>query len=406
MHSSGIRKIALVNVFFPPRAIGGATRVVADQFDILAKNYGDLFECTVFTTDDRYHRQPYQISVYPYKGARVYRASVPFRNAMDWRAEDENMRALFDAFLANEQPDLVHFHCVQRLTASIVAAVKEKNIPYLVTAHDAWWISDYQFLVDDAGRIYPEGHPDPYSLVPLPSGVSFEQSWQRKSFLKYLLNNAHCVLAVSEKFADIYRKNGIQKVMVNKNGVTPREWSPKNTRDNSKVVCAHIGGMAEHKGYFLFKACIERLDPANIEVLVVDHAKDEDYVLHDKWNGVDVTFIGRARQEHITALYAKIDVLFAPSQWPESFGLVAREALASRCWVVASNVGAIGEDIVPGENGFIVDVSSNEELCEIIATIDKTPLKFKQYAANYRMRTAIEQVDELVTIYNDVVGNE
>jgi hypothetical protein len=58
---------------------------------------------------------------------------------------------------------------------------------------------------------------------------------------------------------------------------------------------------------------------------------------------------------------------------------------------------------VVGENGYIVDVSTNDCLREIIKVIDKSPLKFKQYSANYQTRTAIEQVAELVTIYNDVL---
>ncbi|MGR8933313.1 MAG: glycosyltransferase family 4 protein [Gammaproteobacteria bacterium] len=406
MRSGTTRKIALVNVFFPPRAIGGATRVIADQFDTLVQRYADRFDCVVFTSDDDCRHQPYRVHVYPYKGARVYSAGVSFGNHMDWRPEDKKMGELFALFLENEQPELIHFHCIQRLTASIVEVAQEKGIPYIITVHDAWWISDFQFLVDPQDRVYSEGHPDPYVMPPTPDGISLDQSLQRRYYLKALLNKARCVLAVSESFAAIYRKNGIRNVAVNKNGVSPLAWQPKNTVYTEKVVCAHIGGMAEHKGYFSFKASIEQARPRHIEVLVVDHSKAEDYVSREQWNGVNVTFIGRVRQQRITALYARIDVLFAPSKWPESYGLAVREALASRCWVVASNLGAIGEDIVPGKNGFIVDVSSNSELCKIIETIDKTPSKFKQYSADYRVRNASEQVDELVKFYIDVIGNE
>lgn len=403
MSSRAASKIALVNVFFPPHSIGGATRVVADQFDALMSDYSDQFDCVVFTSDDKCRHAPYQMSVYPYKGARVYKISVPIINHMDWRAEDKEMEALFGLFLENEQPDLIHFHCIQRLTASVVAVAKEKRIPYIVTVHDAWWISDFQFLVDHQGNVYPEGHPDPYVLSTLPEGVSLDQSLRRRNYLKALLNSADKVLAVSESFAALYRHNGIRNVIVNKNGISPLTWIPKNTGYSDKVVCAHIGGMAEHKGYFLFKSCIEQINPKNIEVLVVDNAREESYTLHDKWNNVDVTFIGRLRQERIIELYTKIDVLFAPSKWPESFGLAAREALACRCWVVASNLGAIGEDIVAGENGFIVDVATDQEMCEAVRFIDRHAEKFKSYAAAKKIRTAAEQVDELTDIYNSAL---
>ncbi|GAB6140415.1 hypothetical protein JCM14076_11440 [Methylosoma difficile] len=45
------KKIALVNVFFPPQSHGGATRVIADNFDLLLRDYGNKFELCVFTTD-------------------------------------------------------------------------------------------------------------------------------------------------------------------------------------------------------------------------------------------------------------------------------------------------------------------------------------------------------------------
>ena len=400
------KKIALVNVFFPPRALGGATRVVADQFDVLTGQYGDKFDCVVFTTSNCRPNDSYTIKVYPYKGVRVYQLNVFLDIQTEWQYNDKKVKAVFDTFLAFEQPDLVHFHCIQRLTASILEAAKERHIPYLVTVHDAWWISDYQFLSCQDGTVYPEGHPDPFATYTLPESITLEASLERKFYLKTLLNDAAKILSVSEKFAEIYRKNGIRKLLVNKNGISPIAWLPKNTLDNCKVICAHIGGMAHHKGYFLFKSCIEKLNPSNIEVLVVDHSRNENYRHVDQWRDVTVTFIGPVPQERITSLYRKIDVLFAPSLWPESFGLVAREASASRCWVVASNLGAIGEDIIEGKSGLVVDVATDEGLCQAIRAINDNPKKFKDFAKLPKIRTAIDQVSELVALYNEVLQSD
>ena len=43
--------------------------------------------------------------------------------------------------------------------------------------------------------------------------------------------------------------------------------------------------------------------------------------------------------------YAEQDVLIAPSIWPESFGLVTREALSAGLWVIASDAGALAVPI-------------------------------------------------------------
>ena len=47
--------------------------------------------------------------------------------------------------------------------------------------------------------------------------------------------------------------------------------------------------------------------------------------------------------------YSNHDVLIAPSIWPESFGLVTREALSAGLWVIASDAGALAEPILKSE---------------------------------------------------------
>ncbi len=359
------RKVALVNVFFPPQSIGGATRVVADNFNALRKHFSDEVDLCVFTADAEC-RTPHQLSVYNHHDVRVYRATPIYREHMDWHAQDPKMKALFAEFLACEQPDIIHFHCIQRLTGSIVEAAQEANIPYLITAHDAWWISDFQFLVDHKGKVYPDGHPDPFAPIELPANMSIEASVERKLYLKGLLKGARQVLTVSNAFADIYRKNGVADIQVIPNGISEEmPWAPKDTSYTSRIVGGHIGGMSAHKGYYLLKQAVMEAQPDNMEFLVVDHSKEEGFEAKDTWGKVPVRFIGRVSQEKMVDLYRQIDVLFAPSTWPESFGLVTREAAACGCFVVASKLGGISEGIKNDSSGYKINPSI-EELKDII----------------------------------------
>lgn len=393
------KKIALVNVFFPPQAIGGATRVLSDNFDVLQEKYGNEFELVVFTSDERCTK-PYQVTTYQHQGVTVYRSTIQYRENMDWHPKDDEMYKLFEQFLEVEQPDLVHFHCVQRMTASIVEATKDKGVPYVVTAHDAWWISDHQFLVDGDGRVYADGHPDIYEPRSLPNNVSLGDSIERVMYFQDLLNGADKILTVSESFADIYRKNGYPQTLVNKNGISSTvNWEPKQTGHTDKVVCAHIGSMAIHKGYFLLKEVIEEVQPKNIEMLVVDHSKPEGYESTEYWGDVPVTFIGRVSQTGITELYQRMDVLFAPSLWPESFGLVTREAAACGCWVVASSLGGMGEDVIEGETGLRV-TPDFMNLSKVVCEIDGNTQKFKQTINQLDIRDVSSQVDDLFEVYS------
>ncbi|WP_197080182.1 glycosyltransferase [Pantoea sp. BL1] len=392
------RKIALVNVFYPPQAIGGATRVVADNVEILKSHYGDEIDVVIFTSDERC-TTPYQLDIYQQEGITVYRSTVLHRENMDWHPQDPKMYDLFKRFLEIEKPDLVHFHSVQRLTGSVVEAARDMSTPYMVTAHDAWWISDYQFLVDSEGKLYPEGHPDRFSPRLLPNNVTFSQSIERIEYLSELLSDANEILTVSESFAQIYRKNGLSRIRVNRNGISSNQlWDLKDTSDNERIVCGHIGGMSAHKGFFLFKKAIEIVQPINISIMLVDHSKDDSYSQTTKWGDVPVTVIGRVPQNRIVELYRQLDVIFAPSIWPESYGLVTREAAACGCWVVASNLGGIGEDVIEEKTGMIINPDLIS-ICEAVRRIDKNIRLFKQPIDANKIRTVNEQVKELMENY-------
>lgn len=392
------RKLALVNVFFPPQSIGGATRVVADNFLALRKHHADELDVCVFTADAE-HRAPHQMAVYIHEDCRVYQVTTLWREHMDWHPRDPEMYRLFTDFLELERPDVIHFHCIQRLTASIVEAAIDAGIPYIVTAHDAWWISDFQFLVDHNDKVYSQGHPDPYQLIELAPNMTLADSIERRRDLKNLLNRAEKRLTVSNAFAEIYRANGINDIDVTPNGISEYlPWKPKSTSYTENVVCGHIGSMSEHKGYYLLKEAVLESQPKNLEFLIVDHSKEEGYEHRSFWGKVPVTFIGRVDQEKIVELYRQIDVLFAPSIWPESFGLVTREAVACGCWVVASSLGGIGEDIVNGENGYIID-PTEDMLIKALNFINLSPEKHKGASTTAVNRTATEQTETLKGLY-------
>ena len=226
---------------------------------------------------------------------------------------------------------------------------------------------------------------------------------QRRQYLKQRLEQASAVLAVSETFAELYRQNGILKTQSNRNGIMPRPQLPRQPSVSGKVRLAHIGGMAAHKGYFLFKEAIESNLFSNLEVIVVNHAQSAGTTSQDQWGNTPVTYIAKISQEKMPQFYSTIDILVAPSMWPESYGLVTREAAAAGVWVIASNKGALAEDLIPGMNGDVFNPDRMEEFVEILRRIDKEPEKYRQLvAAEVHVRTTEEQVRELNDIYSKI----
>ncbi|MGZ2926241.1 glycosyltransferase, partial [Pseudomonas aeruginosa] len=76
-----------------------------------------------------------------HRGVPVLRIGVPAEPGVDWRPFNPRVGEVFGRFLDHAAPDLVHLHCVQRLTASVLEEVQARGLPHLVTVHDGWWIS-------------------------------------------------------------------------------------------------------------------------------------------------------------------------------------------------------------------------------------------------------------------------
>lgn len=395
------KKVLIVNVFYPPQTIGGATRVVVDNVDVLATQYSAQYDISVFTTDEG-NPNPYQILEYSHQGIPITKISAPMETGVDWQHRDLSMYDAFSTYLSVHPPDLIHFHCIQKLTASVVEAARDMQIPYIVTVHDAWWISDHQFLVNKAGEECSYRQSDP--VVTAQDADDVTNSIQRKLYLRQQLNGAAELLAVSETFAELYRQNGFPQTKANRNGIQPQSIEPKQPSQSGRVRLAHIGGMAAHKGYFLFKTAVEKAALSYAEVIVINHAQPRGTIEHDCWNGTPVTFLPKFDQANINQLYSTIDVLVAPSMWPESFGLVTREAAAAGVWVVASDKGAIGEDIIPGKNGHICSVDKPDSLISILQEIDTKRDWFQKPRQPVQaVRTTDAQVSELVYFYDDCI---
>jgi glycosyltransferase involved in cell wall biosynthesis len=261
--------------------------------------------------------------------------------------------------------------------------------------HDGWWISDHQFLLDPALQPSVYNHADPLSQLEQGGAASFA----RMTALFGHLAAARAVLAVSEPFAALHRACGLRNVLAVPNGVPAFARARRAPAPDGRVRLGFLGGIAPHKGYHVLKAALLSRPYANLALTVVDHALYPGGEAREVWGGVPVRFVARTPQAQIGRLYAETDVLLAPSVWPESFGLVAREALQAGCWIVASDQGAMAADLTP-RHGFVADVRGIDGLRDILCRIDGEPDRYRAPPPPCGgMRTAREQAEQLAALY-------
>lgn len=379
------RKILFINVYFAPQSIGGATRVAQDQvLDFMSKNPDvdvtilccdkDHNDWTEYQSTEPSFKYAIPFDTYYWHNAKIIRLSLP---PSDWSNHfSKEVEDFCEKWYAEEEFDSIHCHCCQILTASVLTPAIKQEIPYEITVHDAWWISPFQFLVNDDGNNFD--HIDPIAHLTPEMTVEGEISnaISRRSDLINILNRSESVNIVSETFASLYKDIGVTNIKVTPNKVT--NMLPANTKLESvkreraksqKINICFIGGMSPHKGYYVLVTAAESLPPnLGIEFTIVDHSlasNSENY--QSRWGEYQVNFIAKIKMTHMAEFYSSQDILLAPSIWPESFGLVTREALSAGLFVIASDIGALAEPILDdNSNGIKIKPGSPDQLRDAI----------------------------------------
>ena len=419
------KKVLVINVFFAPQSVGGATRVAQDYVKDMLMDQQTNYDVTVLCTDyDRWqsdngkkrvnqskikgsddinssmhhennkslygtspeeivqlhtdlneqddsYRESITIDHSNWHGARVIRLNLP---AKPWKMhEDQDIEKFCKNFFKDEQFDFIQCHCCQIITASPLIAAQKLGIPYEVIMHDAWWMSEEQFLVSPAGRLINPSDPLDY-FDDEPSEEERSDALNRRNSLYAILAGAKRRVAVSSAFQKVCESAGIKDVVVQENQFTSMAETTQQRRKEKKsdalIKLCHIGGMSLHKGYQLFRRAIHKIPPGlNLQFTVVDHrlaTLTDQY--SSTWNGYRVQFIAPVPMDEMSQFYASHDVLVAPSIWPESFGLVTREALSAGLWVIASNSGALAEPLLTSEppQGTVIRPNNLEDLVEAI----------------------------------------
>jgi glycosyltransferase involved in cell wall biosynthesis/CTP:molybdopterin cytidylyltransferase MocA len=281
----------------------------------------------------------------------------PFsRNAF----HDRRLAADFGSLLAEVRPDLLHVHHLAGHAADLPLLAARRGVPYLYQVQD-WWAPCARANLFDAARRLCAG-PEPAKctrclpLTGLPPAPLANRALyrHRARLLQRVLAGAEALVMGSRAIVESYRDLGWLPagvpVHVLPYGVELPEGSGgevcTDRPPGSPLRLGYIGSLLPHKGVHLAVAAMAGIDPS-LALLRVwgDPAADPGYVaeLRRLAGRANVRFEGRFPEAEKSEVFAGLDVLLVPSLGLESFGLVAREALAHGVPVVASRRGALRE---------------------------------------------------------------
>lgn len=117
--------------------------------------------------------------------------------------------------------------------------------------------------------------------------------------------------------------------------------------------------------------------------------------------GSDVEFLGELEQSERDQLFAESYASLMPGAWPEPFGLVAIEALATGTPVVARRIGALPEIIREGVDGFFGDdVTAMAFMLDRVADLDRAAIR----ASVLDRFSAERMTDGYEAVYRQILG--
>jgi len=255
-------------------------------------------------------------------------------------------------------PDVVHVRMfMSQLSPSILPLLRDR--PAILH------VVNYDLICPLNTRVLPNGEPCREQagaacgrngcLPPLGRARAAVQraSWRRdgEAFDRILCN--------SHRVAEQLERYGVPTDGVVWNGVPERAARP-SVPDGAAPHVGYAGRLVPKKGvdWLLRAFALACTDVPDARLSIAGDGPDRAALgrLADTLGiGARVRWLGHLDRDALEAAFADVHVQAVPSLWEEPFGLVAAEGMMRGCALVASRGGGLGEQVLDGRTGFLVD---------------------------------------------------
>ncbi len=355
-------RILMLSWEYPPRVVGGISRVVHDLSHKLIEDGHDITVVTYRDGNMPYYEDDGGVKVY-----RVDNYMISTNNFIDWILQLNFNMVARASELINEQGkfDVIHAH--DWLVASAAKTLKNSfNIPLVSTIH-----------ATEAGRN---------------SGIRTEEQ-RYINDTEWLLTYESSEVIVNSNYmkGELQRLFGLpyDKINVIPNGVNLNlydnverdyDFRRRFAMDNEKIIL-FMGRLVYEKGIQTLIAAMPKiLSHYNDAKLIIAGKGGMINELRNQVNylglGNKVYFTGYLGSKDVAKMYKCADIAVFPSTY-EPFGIVALEGMLSGAPVVTSDIGGLNEIVDHGVNGMksyagnansladsILALLFDKELCE------------------------------------------
>jgi len=156
-----------------------------------------------------------------------------------------------------------------------------------------------------------------------------------------VLKNTNHLLCLSQKSKEQLIKWGIepQKISLYKYWINLKNFSPGNKVQ--KFTALFVGRLISKKGIKVILQCAPKIPAINF--IIVGNGPLENYVSNFSKKYKNIQYLGAIPNDKLPDIYRRASIFCIASQYPEGFGRVSMEAVASGLPVIGSNLGSIPE---------------------------------------------------------------
>lgn len=353
--------------------------------------------CALFVPDLHHHGKA-TLDDLTIDGQRVFRAALPEPHTPDEALDLPGCTDLFRKAVAEFRTDVIHFNAIELLSAGMVEAAAEQGIPTVLTLHDFYLVCPAARLLELGGRPCPgpergkrcgaclaaTGHltgryRGPWRWLARRWDVKVRRRYAgafRRRFerLKTVVGRVGAVVCPSQYLGDRIVGEGM---------LAACELIP-NGSDIEALPAREGGGppalgmLAHHsqaKGTELLVEAL-RLVPGLAVRVSVHGTGDAKYLRDVRRLARDdgrISFEGPFAPSDVPGILAGLDAVVVPSVFPETYSLVAHDAVAAgRPCIVPSDSGAT-ESIADERHGFHFTRGSGASLAEALKKLVEDP---------------------------------
>lgn len=327
----------------------------------------------------------------------------------------ENKKVMEKA-LDEFKPDIVHVNNFQRqLTASVIDAAKERNIPVVFTAHDVQAICPAILMMDPNRNICEECMGGKYincikkkciknSMLKSVLGA-IEGSYYRNT--KVYTDKIDFVLPPSEFYMNKLIKDGIPKDKITyiHNFIDVDAFDVKTEDDGYAL---YFGRLSREKGIINLINAFAKLEKGTLYIAGDGPEKVEvEEVIKESKLEKRVKLLGFLNKDEMKETVRKCKFVVVPSIWYENCPYSVIETLCIGKPVIGANIGGIPELVKDNENGFIYkydDVNELAEKMKVLFEDDKLVKKFSKQAKEIAKEKYSKEnyYKKIMKIYNKV----